>query len=90
MNSPSDLISKLFLISSNNGHMVKFELFESTNNYQCHFKNLGTYVVSIAHFMRAYFNQQALVKGNEFELPGDAGYLNVSLLFILFNSCVFI
>ena len=70
--------------------MVKFELFESTNNYQCHFKNLGTYVVSIAHFMRAYFNQQALVKGNEFELPGDAGYLNVSLLFILFNSCVFI
>jgi len=28
--------------------------------------------------MRAYFNQQALIYGDEFSLPGDAGYLNVS------------
>lgn len=58
--------------------MIKFDLFESANNYQCHFKNLGTYVVSIAHFMRAYFNQEAIMKGTDFTLPGDAGYLNVS------------
>lgn len=70
-------------IKSNNGHMIKFELFEGQNNYQCHFKNLGTFVVSISHFMRAYFNQQALLNGNDFKLPGDAGYLNVSLHVIL-------
>lgn len=58
--------------------MIKFELFEGQNNYQCHFKNLGAFVVSISHFMRAYFNQQALLNGNDFKLPGDAGYLNVS------------
>lgn len=52
----------------NNGHMIKFEFFENTSNYQCHFKNLGTFVVSIAHFMRAYFNHQALVKGRDFKL----------------------
>ena len=52
----------------NNGHMIKFELFENSANYQCHFKNLGTYVVSIAHFMRAYFNHQALLKGRNFKL----------------------
>ena len=52
----------------NNGHMIKFELFENSSNYQCHFKNLGTYVVSIAHFMRSYFNHQALLKGRNFKL----------------------
>lgn len=52
----------------NNGHMIKFELFENSANYQCHFKNLGTYVVSIAHFMRSYFNHQALLKGRNFKL----------------------
>lgn len=52
----------------NNGHMIKFELFENSSSYQCHFKNLGTYVVSIAHFMRAYFNHQALLKGHNFKL----------------------
>lgn len=52
----------------NNGHMIKFELFENSSNYQCHFKNLGTFVVSITHFMRAYFNHQALLKGRNFKL----------------------
>lgn len=52
----------------NNGHMIKFELFENASNYQCHFRNQGTFVVSIAHFMRAYFNHQALIKGPNFIL----------------------
>lgn len=52
----------------NNGHMIKFEFFENSSNYQCHFKNLGTFVVSIGHYMRAYFNHQALVKGRNFKL----------------------
>jgi hypothetical protein len=34
--------------------------------------------VSIAHYMRSYFNYQAMVHGQDFQLPGDAGYLNVS------------
>lgn len=64
----------------NNGHLIKFELFDANNNYQCHFRNLGTFVVSIAHYMRAYFNQEALLNGKQFNLPGDAGYLNCVLL----------
>jgi len=63
-----------------NGHMIKYELFESSNNFQCHAKNLGTFVVSISHYMRAYFNYQALVSGENFKLPSDAGYLNCVLL----------
>lgn len=62
---------------SNNGHMIKFAFFESDTSYQCHFSEIGTFVVSIAHYMRAYFNYQALVHGEDFELPSDAGYLNV-------------
>ena len=58
--------------------MIKFAFFESDKSYQCHFAEIGTFVVSIAHYMRAYFNYQAIVLGNQFELPGDAGYLNVS------------
>lgn len=65
---------------SNNGHMIKFEFFESEASYQCHFAHVGTFVVSIAHYMRAYFNHQALVYGQDFELPGDVGYLNVSIV----------
>jgi hypothetical protein len=61
--------------NSHNGHMIKFQFFEKSN-YNCHFKNLGTFVVSIAHFMRAYFNYQALTLGTEFKLPADASYLN--------------
>jgi hypothetical protein len=63
-----------------NGHMIKFELFESSNNLQCHTNNLGTFVVSISHYMRAYFNYQALIRGQDFKLPSDAGYLNCVLL----------
>jgi len=59
-----------------NGYMVKFEFFESNGNLQCHTRNLGTFVVSISHYMRAYFNYQALIQGKKFRLPSDAGYLN--------------
>ena len=58
--------------------MIKFQLFDSENSYQCHFSEIATFVVSIAHYMRSYFNYQALLNGQDFELPGDAGYLNVS------------
>ena len=39
---------------------------------------MGSFVVLIAHYMRAYFNNQVLNLG-DFLLPGDAGYLNVSV-----------
>mgnify|MGYP007009410943 CR=1 FL=1 len=58
--------------------MIKFQFFEKSNSLNCHFKNLGTFVVSISHYMRAYFNYKALEEGNNFELPGDVGFLNVS------------
>jgi len=63
-----------------NGQMIKFEMFENSNNFQCHTNNLGTFVVSISHYMRAYFNYQALIRGEDFKLPSDAGYLNCVLL----------
>lgn len=68
-------------INYHNGHMIKFSFFEKSTSLNCHFKNLGTYVVSIAHYMRTYFNYQALVHGNDFTLPGDVGFLNVSSFF---------
>jgi hypothetical protein len=59
--------------------MIKFDFFENNgNSKQCRFNHIGSFVVSIAHYMRAYFNDQALLLGEEFALPGDAGYLNVS------------
>lgn len=67
-------------VNYNNGHVILFELFESSSSYQCHFKTLGTFIVSIAHYMRAYFNYQALVNGRNFQLPGDAGFLNCVML----------
>lgn len=67
-------------LNYNSGHMIKFELFENNSSYQCHFKNLGTYVVSVAHYMRAYFNYQYVVNGDDFELPDDAGYLTCVVL----------
>lgn len=63
-----------------NGNFVKFELFENSNNFQCHAANLGTFIVSISHYMRAYFNYQSLLQGPDFKLPTDAGYLNCVLL----------
>lgn len=59
--------------------MIKFDLFENDTGYQCHFRNIGSFVVSIAHYMRAHFNYQAIQFGRNFQLPGDAGYLNVSV-----------
>ena len=67
--------------------MIKFELFDTENSYQCHFAQIGTFVVSIAHYMRAYFNHQALVNGQEFALPSDAGYLNVSFSSFI-HACI--
>eukprot|EP00535_Pseudo-nitzschia_heimii_P009847 CAMPEP_0197173700 /NCGR_PEP_ID=MMETSP1423-20130617/527_1 /TAXON_ID=476441 /ORGANISM="Pseudo-nitzschia heimii, Strain UNC1101" /LENGTH=658 /DNA_ID=CAMNT_0042622549 /DNA_START=260 /DNA_END=2236 /DNA_ORIENTATION=- len=69
-------ISPVSCVNYNNGHMIKFEIYETKNRYQCHFSPIGTFVVSIAHFMRAYFNYQALTQGNSFSLPDDVGYLN--------------
>jgi hypothetical protein len=63
---------------SNSGHMIKFQLFDTERSYQCHFAEISTFVVSVAHFMRAYFNYQALSQGKNFRLPDDAAYLNVS------------
>ncbi|KAL7565641.1 hypothetical protein ACA910_018999 [Epithemia clementina (nom. ined.)] len=63
-------------INYNNGHMIKFELFDTAKSYQCHFAEISTFVVSIAHYMRAYFNYQALVHGKDFSLPKDAAFLN--------------
>ena len=58
--------------------MIKFDFYENTNGgTQCHFNHLGYFVVSIAHYMRAYFNNEAILNGQDFRLPGDAGYLNV-------------
>mmetsp|Transcript_41424 Transcript_41424/g.60605 ORF Transcript_41424/g.60605 Transcript_41424/m.60605 type:complete len:607 (+) Transcript_41424:177-1997(+) len=63
-----------------NGHLIKYELFENENNYQCHFKSLGQFIVSINSFMRAYFNYQVLLKGRNFNLPNDAAFLNCVML----------
>jgi len=60
--------------------MIKFQLFDSAQSYQCHFAEISTFVVSIAHYMRAYFNYQALTLGQDFELPEDAAFLNVSMV----------
>jgi hypothetical protein len=73
-------------INYHNGHMIKFSYFDKSTSLNCHFKNLGTYIVSIAHYMRTYFNYQALVHGNDFTLPGDVGFLNVSILLV--RCCV--
>jgi hypothetical protein len=59
--------------------MIKFQLFDSADSYQCHFSEISTFVVSIAHYMRAYFNYEALTEGTDFTLPDDAAYLNVSV-----------
>ena len=87
--------SLCFFLVSNSGHMIKFQLFDSAQSYQCHFAEISTFVVSISHYMRAYFNYQALVNGHDFQLPADAAYLNVSVMqrswsltYILFVSII--
>ena len=58
--------------------MIRFDFFDSSDSgAQCRFNHIGSFVVSIAHYMRAYFNYLALVRGKDFQLPWDAGYLNV-------------
>jgi hypothetical protein len=66
--------------NSNSGHMIKFQLFDSERSRQCHYAEISTFVVSISHFMRAFFNYQALAYGQDFRLPEDAAYLNVSAI----------
>lgn len=73
-------IMPISCINYMNGHMIKFEMYENKSNFQCHANNLGTFVVSISHYMRAYFNYQALIQGEGFKLPSDAGYLNCVML----------
>ena len=59
--------------------MIKYDLFlNDGRTKQCRNDMIGSFVVSIAHYMRAYFNYQAIANGSGFQLPGDAGYLNVS------------
>ena len=74
------LYSTVHFFRSYNGHMIRFDFYDSDSSYQCHFNALGSFVVSIAHYMRAHFNKQALLHGSDFVLPEDAGYLNVSFL----------
>jgi hypothetical protein len=62
-------------ISYNNANYVKFSFYMDSKG-QCHGHVLGTYLISIAHYMHAYFNQQALQLGSSFVLPWDAGFLN--------------
>jgi len=69
-------IMPLSCINYNNGYMIKYTFFNAANRNQCHFNEIGTFIVSIAHYMRAYFNYEALVSGQNFQLPSDAGYLN--------------
>ena len=56
--------------------MIKFQLFDTARSYQCHFAEISTFVVSISHYMRAYFNYEALTHGQDFSLPEDAAFLN--------------
>ena len=62
-------------ISYNTANYIKFN-FYADSGHQCHGNILGTYLISIAHYMHAYFNQQALELGKSFTLPWDAGFLN--------------
>ena len=63
-------------LDSNNGYMMKYAFYDASNRNQCHLNEIGTFIVSIAHYMRAYFNHEALIYGQQYSLPSDAGYLN--------------
>jgi len=69
-------IMPLACVNTMGGYMMKFEIFESKYNFQCHVNSIGTYVVTISNYMRHYFNYQSLLQGSRFTLPSDAGYLN--------------
>jgi hypothetical protein len=62
-------------ISYNTANYIKFNFYVDSGR-QCHGNILGTYLISIAHYMHAYFNQRALELGDSFILPWDAGFLN--------------
>lgn len=66
----------LACVNYNNGYMIKYQIFSSRYNFQCHANAIGTYVVTISNYMRHYFNHQSLRKGADFVLPSDADYLN--------------
>ena len=70
------VVMPLSCLQYNNGHMIKFNLYEDKGDRQCRSYNLGSYLISISHYMHAYFNYQAMEYGSDFELPWDAGYLN--------------
>ncbi|KAL3941938.1 MAG: hypothetical protein SGBAC_003794 [Bacillariaceae sp.] len=69
-------VMPLSCINYNNGYMIKYTFFDAANRNQCHFNEIGTFIVSIAHYMRANFNHEALLYGTKYTLPSDAGYLN--------------
>lgn len=69
-------LSDTYSSCSNNGYMIKYTFFDAANRNQCHFNEIGTFIVSIAHYMRANFNHEALLYGTKYTLPSDAGYLN--------------
>eukprot|EP00934_Nitzschia_sp_Nitz4_P002976 Nitzschia sp. Nitz4//scaffold320_size20398//3946//5284//NITZ4_008675-RA/size20398-processed-gene-0.28-mRNA-1//1//CDS//3329547750//2966//frame0 len=56
--------------------MIKYAFHKTENGYHCRLNEIGVFVVSIAHYMRAYFNHQALLYGEDFSLPADVAYLN--------------
>ena len=62
--------------------MIKFQLFDTASSYQCHFAEISTFVVSIAHYMRAYFNYEALLEGQDFSLPEDASFLSCNKILV--------
>ena len=43
-----------------------------------HFHTLGIFVIRIIHYIRAYSSYKALTDGEDFDLRGDIGLLNVS------------
>jgi len=70
------LVMPLACVRWNNGYMIKYELYENTGQKQCHSNSVGSFLISIAHYMHAHFNYQVLKYGKDFQLPWDAGYLN--------------
>jgi hypothetical protein len=68
-------VMPLECISYNGTDFIKFHFYEERGR-QCLGNHLSTYIISIAHYMHAYFNQQAMELGSSFVLPWDAGFLN--------------
>ena len=77
----------VWVFSSMNGYMIKFEMFTNKNNSKYYSDTRVTFIVSISHYTHAYFNYQNLLQDANFRLLSDARYLNVSLLYTLFVLC---